>query len=224
MYKKIAWGHVRDLLRGFTNAFFSRRFVYALDFPFLQVETRQKCVAFSPRTRSLRARVSWNFQVVSRGREPGRMDGRSRGVPWRPCRFPIKQMPAGTRATPQAPASISSCSLGVRQRISLSLSFSFPRPRSTGGLRASHVSCGMRNPSWIHHVCVSLGLHLLTKVNQQRYISLVGRAKGRGAIVSGLDVRRVGILQRDSAMQNRRVRRFPLIIPRIGDACVPNQQ
>lgn len=44
------------------------------------------------------------------------------GVPWRPCRFPIKQMPAGTRATPQASASISSCSLGARQRICLSLS------------------------------------------------------------------------------------------------------
>lgn len=59
-----------------------------------------------------------NFEEISYGRA----NGRSRGVPWRPCRFPIKQMPAGTRATPQAPASISPCSLGVRQRISPSLS------------------------------------------------------------------------------------------------------
>lgn len=59
-----------------------------------------------------------NFKEIS----CGRANGRSRGVPWRPCRFPIKQMPAGTRATPQAPASISPCSLGVRQRICPSLS------------------------------------------------------------------------------------------------------
>lgn len=46
---------------------------------------------------SLCMRGSW----ISR-RSRGRMDGRSRGVPWRPCRFPIKQMLAGARATPQA--------------------------------------------------------------------------------------------------------------------------
>lgn len=66
---------------------------------------------------SLRAQLV-NFEEIS----CGWVNGRSRGVPWRPCRFPIKQMPAGTRATPQAPASISPCSLGVRQRICPSLS------------------------------------------------------------------------------------------------------
>lgn len=59
-----------------------------------------------------------NFEEIS----CGRVNGRSRGVPWRPCRFPIKQMPAGTRVTPQAPASISPCSLGTSTNLSLSFS------------------------------------------------------------------------------------------------------
>jgi len=113
-------------------------------------------------------------------------------------------MPAGTRATPQAPASISSCSLGVRQRISLPLSLSvllFPSPSQHGGLRASHVSCGMRNPSWIHHVCVSLGLHLLTKVNQRRYTrSSAAEQKDEARDRFRNHVRRLGLLQRKSAM------------------------
>lgn len=49
---------------------------------------------------------------------------------------------------PQALASISSCSLGIRQRICLSLSLSL----CARGFQSSHVSYGMRNSNWIHHV------------------------------------------------------------------------
>lgn len=58
------------------------------------------------------------------------------GWPWRPCRFPIKQMPVGTRATPQAPASISSCSLGRYTWMNLLLSLS----PSISPLRSKRVS------------------------------------------------------------------------------------
>lgn len=94
-----------------------------------------------------------NFEEIS----CGRVNGRSRGVPWRPCRFPIKQMPAGTRATPQAPASISSCSLGVRQRIypSLFLSLSWHERVSIVARVVRHAKLELDSPR-VHFIRATL--------------------------------------------------------------------
>jgi len=110
-------------------------------------ENMDKCLHSAS---GLRARIV-NFEEISW------MGGWSiEGVPWRPCRFPIKQMPAGTRATPPASASISSCSLSVRQRIRLSFSLPPPplslslslslSPRDTRGFdrRTCRVACEIR--------------------------------------------------------------------------------
>lgn len=92
----------------------------------------------------------------------------SRGVPRRPCRFPIKQMPAGTRATPQAPESISSCSRRTSTNLPpspfLSLSHSLLSFALVAREGFNHCTCRAACETRVEFTTCTFVLHLVTKV------------------------------------------------------------